>query len=420
MQTKLRLGMLALVSAVTTISACGGGGGGSSSGDSNSRSTSGPITAFGSVYVNGRRYATDNADVYIEDELADEFELRVGMMVTIEEDDNGDAATVSYDDNLEGIVSATDFANNSLDVMGQSVSITNETIFESDVATIADITDIQPGDIVEISGYSSGEGIISATRIEVQADDLASYLATHPEGIEVKGVVQNHSPSTSEFDLGSLRVNYADAVLSDFAAGIENDLYVEVKSVQDIVANVLIASEVEQEGDGTLEQEGDADDEYEFSGIIMAINGDTLTVNSQDVSLTIETEFDPGVRESLAVGDEVEVEGVFDEAGNLVALAVEREEDETNHVELKDTIASIISSDINIGTITLSDGRVVLINNDTIMHDTRDIGVVAETRFNLADLAGGDYVEIYATDNGDGTYTALRLEREDPIDIQTL
>ena len=420
MNRKLSVGTLVVASAFMTMSACGGGSGSGTNDTSASSTTTGPITAFGSVYVNGSRYETGGVDVYIEDELADESELRVGMMVTIERDENGDALTISHDDDLEGLVTATDTANGTLDIMGQTVTITTETIFESEVAGITDVSMIQIGNIVEVSGYSSGMGAISATRIEVESDNLANYLATHSDGIEVKGVVMNHSPADSEFDLGNMTVNYAGAVLEDLDAGIDNGIYVEVKSVQGLVNNILIASVIELEDDGTIEHEGEANEEYEFSGLIMAINGDTITVNGEVVTLTSETEFDDVTRDSLAVGDEVEVEGVFDDAGNLIAHSIEREESESDRIEMSGTIASVTSTDINIGSITLEDGNIILVNNDTLMHDSRDVGMVAETRFNLSDLASGDYIEIYVTDNGDGTFTAVRLEREDIPEVALL
>ncbi len=419
MNIKLRFGVITVFSSFMTISACGGGGDSGSADTTTSRSTTGPITAFGSVYVNGNRYDTDNADIYIEDEVADESDLRTGMMVTVVEDDNGHAASISHDDDLEGIVTAVDVAASTIDVMGYTVTVTNETIFESDVASITDVTMIQPGHIIEVSGYSSGMGAITATRIEVEALDLASYLADHDEGIEVKGVVMNHSESTSEFDIGTMTVNYADAILSDLPNGIDNDIYVEVKSTLGLDDNnVLIASKVEQEDDGSIGHEGYEDDEYEFSGIIMAIGADTITVNSEVVMITDETEIENDGQGPLAVGDEVEVEAYFDDNGNLIAHEIEREESESEHVEFHDTIDTIVSSDTNIGTITLMDGTMIMVNNDTLMHDSRDNDMVADTHFNLSDLMSGDYIEVYAIDNGDGTYTAVKIEREDMVMAQ--
>jgi len=415
MDMKLRFGVVAIFSSFMTLSACGGGGGGSSDASaSNSRSTTGPITAFGSVYVNGNRYVTDNADVYIEDELADESDLRVGMMVTVVEDSNGDAASVSFNDDLEGIVTRVDTAAGTIDVMGQTVTVTNETIFESDVASITNPSQIQAGNIIEVSGYSSGTGAILATRIEVKAVDLASYLSTNPEGIEVKGVVMGHSAAASEFNLGSMTVDYSGAVLSDLPAGIDNGIYVEVKSTQGLdAADRLIAARVEREGDGSIEHEGDENEEYEFSGIIMAVGADTITVNSQVVTITEDTEIENDGQGPLAVGDEVEIEAYFDNNGDLIATEIEREEADSSQLELMGTIDTITSTDTNIGTITMVDGTVILVNNDTLMHDSQDQGVMPDIRFNLSDLMSGDYIEVYATDNGDGSYTAVKIERDD-------
>ena len=408
MEKKLKFGVVALVSAYMTLSACGGGSGSGSSG-STQRSATGPITAFGSVYVNGTRYNTDNADVYIEDSLASESDLRVGMMVTVVEDSNGDAASVSFDDDLEGIV--TGVGAGTIEVMGQTVTVNSETIFESDVDTITDPTMIAVGNIIEVSGYSAGTGDITATRIEVKAENMDSYTGE----LEVKGVVVSHSAGTQKFNLGSMIVDYSSADLSDLPNGISDGLYVEVKSSAGLVGGELIASRIEQESDGSVDHDGDENEEYEFTGLIMAIGADTITVNGEVVTITADTEFEDGAgMESLMVGDEVEVEAYFDADGNLIAKEIEREEDEGNRSEFTGTIASIVSSDTNIGTITLEDGTVIKVNNDTVMHDSQDQGDnVAELHFNLTDLMVGDFIEVYASDNGDGTYTAVKIERDD-------
>jgi len=76
-------------------------------------------------------------------------------------------------------------------------------------------------------------------------------------------------------------------------------------------------------------------------------------------------------------------------------------------------VASVTSSAPNVGTVTLQDGTVILVNEETLMHDSRDEGMMADTNFNLQDLAAGDYVEVHMFDNGDGTFTATKLERDD-------
>ena len=408
-----RYGSISALAAMLTLAACGGGGGDSST-DTTSQSATGPITSFGSIYVNGIEYDTDAADIYIEDELADESDLRVGMVVTIHKDNSGGAASVHFDDDIEGIVLANNFAaNGTLDIMGQTVTVTNETIFESKVAGVVDAATIAVGNVVEVSGYSTGTGAVTATRLEVKAVDLASYLAGHPEGIELKGVVEGHTPASSTFSIGNLTIDYTGADLSDVGGAISNGMYVEVKSTQGLNgAGHLVASEVELEDDGEIGHHGEEDDEYELYGKVMAMDGDTITVNHQVVLITDETEFDDGVRSDLAIGTMVEVEGHFDAAGNLVAEEIEFEENEDTN-EVNGTVDTVVTSAPNVGTVTLTDGTVIKVNEMTIMHDSQDEGMTPDTNFNLADLMSGDYVEVHMFSNDDGTFTATKLERDD-------
>ena len=404
----------ATMSALVSLVACGGG---SSSGSAqNESTTSGPITSFGSIYVNGVEYETSGADIYIEDELASEDDLRAGMMVTIIEDANGDAASVHHDDDLEGIVNANNIpagqTTGTMDVMGQTVTVTAETLFESDVAAITDAGMIATGNIIEVSGHSTGTGLVTATRIEVKDVDLATYLLTHVEGVELKGVVEGHVAGTSTFSIGSMMIDYSGAVLSDLPAGISDGIYVEVKSIEGIVGGNLIASKVEREDDGSIDHDGAEDDEYEIHGLVMEMSADTITVDSQVVTITAETEYSDGVRADIVVGVMVEVEGYFNAAGDLIAKQIELEDQEAT-TEMTGAVALVTSSAPNVGSITLQDGTVILVNEETLMHDSRDEGMMADTRFNLQDLAVDDYVEVHIFDNGDGTFTATKLERDD-------
>jgi len=380
--------------------------------------SSGPITAFGSIYVNGVEFETDAAAIYVEDELSDESVLRVGMMVDIIEDGNGNALEVHHDDDLEGIV----FINNitaglttgTMDIMGQIVTADENTIFSSDVDTIISIDAIVAGNIVEVSGHSTGTGSITATRLEVKAIDLASYLSEHPEGIEVKGLVTGHVAADQIFSIGSLTVNYGGAELDDLPTGISDNIYVEVKSIEGInISNQLVASKVELEDGGSIDLEGDDGDEYELKGEINAISISSITVNGHLFLITIDTVFEDGSLSDLAVGDIVEVEAYFNSTGELIAKEIEPEDDAIS-TEISGSVASVQVDGNNLGTITLVDASIILVNNETIMVDEQDDGMMPNLLFNLTDIAANDYLEIHVTSNDDGTFTAVKIEREDP------
>ena len=401
------------------LAACGGGGSGDSGGDSDSsnNSTSGTITSFGSIYVNGTRYDTSNAEIYIEDQQASESDLRVGMMVRVDMDGNGNAESVHHDDDVEGLVFSNNIASGqktgTMEVMGYTVSISNNTIFESKVTGITSVDQVAAGNIIEVSGYSTGMGNVSATRVEVKAADLATYLISHPEGIEAKGIVTAHSAATQLFNIGSMVVNYSGAQLDNLPNGVSDNLFVEVKSVQGMNAsNQLVASKVELEDHESYGHHGDDGDEYEVSGLVSAVTASSVVVNGQTFGINNQTEFDDGTLANLVVGAFVEIEAYFDSQGNLIAEEIEFE-DHNGSIEIKDTVVSVVINNNNDGTLNMTGGAIILVTNTTIMHDDRDNGVTPDKFFNLSDVAIGDYLEVYVVDNGDGTFTATKIERED-------
>jgi hypothetical protein len=73
--------------------------------------SSGAVEGFGSIFVNGVEFETSEAEFEIEGEFGLEDDLREGMVVKVEGsfDDNGvdgSATQVTYDDDLEGPISA--------------------------------------------------------------------------------------------------------------------------------------------------------------------------------------------------------------------------------------------------------------------------------------------------------------------------
>jgi len=388
------------------LSACGGN---SNPATANTTSaTTGPITAFGSLYVNSVEYNTDNANIYFEDKLASESALKVGMIVTIQKTSNNQASSVYYSDEVKGIVITNNIPSGSttgeLDVMGQKVTVNDGTIFESYVTGITDVSMIQQGNVVEVSGYSSGKGLITATRLEVKSE---KFIAGTDE-LEVKGIVGNYDGVNFTFNIGNLEIYYKDAVLEYLPNGIKDGLYVEAKSTNGLNASMqLIASKVELKNQGSKGYHGDEDEEYEVRGLIMEISDTSLTVNGQVIKINDITEFSDADRSMFVVGTLVEVEGRFNANKELVAKKVEFEDSHYgNSTELKGTVATINATDTNIGKITLDDGiTIIIVNNNTVMYG----GLL-----NLKDLKSGDYIEVKAVANGDNpvTYTALKIKRK--------
>src|SRR5215471_2699564 len=149
------------------LSGCSGGGGGESSTPPATTSTpastttavvsSGPITRFGSVVLNGIEFDTTQAEIRVEDQIVREDELRIGMRVTVEgvRDSNGvsRATRVVFRKNVEGLIDRLDVVNNTLVVLGQTVLVDSVTVME-DRASSSTLTlsALAAGQCVEVSG----------------------------------------------------------------------------------------------------------------------------------------------------------------------------------------------------------------------------------------------------------------------------
>ena len=380
----------AMLSALIGLTGCSDG---SSTSGSETANVTGRITGFGSVYVNGVRYDTNGADITVDGVSSLETDLAVGMLVTIDgtsNGSNGSATSITFNDLVEGVVTQT-VAGGGLVVMGYTISTDAHTNLDG----LTDIANLAVGDVVEISGYPDGAGGILATYIEQKG----AYVSGNE--IEVKGVVTNLDTTGMTFDIGTMTVDYSSA--SSVVAGLANGDYVEVKGNSAPAGGTFTASIVEAEDYGIS---GDSGDELEFEGLItdIASNGSTISINDQ--AITVPAGFDLS---SYAVGDLVEVE-VTVNGTDLVLHEIEDEDydsDDANKIEIEATVSA---TDTTANTLTVL-GLTISVNpSTTIMIDN---SATPEHQFNLGSIVvGTDVVEVYAIPDGNGGYTATKVERE--------
>jgi len=419
---------LTAIAMALALAGCGGGGGASDGVTSTSGTSIGTITGFGSIFVNGIEYETPNsADINLDNEDGDSSDLRVGMVVTVTGSVNDDGMTgvadsVEYDDELEGIVISNSIApgarTGKLDIMGQQVMVTATTVFESNVGGIISVDQIATGNVVEVSGFADGTGNIEATRIEVKAATLSEYLASH-DAIEVKGMINDLDTVAFTFELGELTVDYSGASLPQ--DGLTNDMYVEVKSTSgiDVGTGNLIASEVELEDDGKYGYEGDEGEQLEIKGTISSdFDGLSFQINGTTVLVVDATEFEHIKAVDLLKGTRIEAEGEFNAEGELVAdeiKALDEDEHENDVDEIEGMVASVVLDGMNTGTITMMDGNVIHVTNETIMEDDRNEGIMPDEQFNLSGIGNSDYIEAYVYPDPDelGNWVAIKITRED-------
>ena len=398
-----------VVAVSLALAACGGSG---SLTAGSSTTTQGVITGFGSVFVNGVEYDTGNSTtIDMEGVDSPESALKVGMLVTLQGAVNADGKTgiataIKYANQMEGVVNANTVAANgtgTLTVMGETVNVTPDTIFESKVAGITSPNLIQLGNIAEVSGYASSTGVVTATRIEVKAAALAAG-----EVIELKGTISGLDTANKSFMLGSVTVDYSGVTPADLPnVALADDQYVEVKTTTTYVSTGnLIAASIELTDDGVKGHDGQEGEDLEVKGMVTAdFTNSKFELNGRSVTVDANTEFDHGDTTQLLTGTKVKVETHFDANGNLVADSVEFKQ--ASELEFAGTLEAV---DTTAGTVTIM-GQVFYVDNNTVMLDDSDAAV---RFFKLSDLsvASSDHLEMNAyLDSTTGHLIATKLER---------
>ena len=407
---------LTAIAATLILAACGGsGGGGSASAGLSSgklTTTQGVITGFGSVFVNGVEYFIgNNTAINVNGVDKPESELQVGMLVTLEGTVSaggkiGTATTIRYCDLMQGVVTANAVGSDgtgTLTVMGQTVTITADTVFNSQVTGVTSPQLIQVGNVVEVSGYASKTGDVTATRIEVKAASQAPGTV-----IEVKGIISNLDLNKQTFTLGGLTVDYSHLSSADLPnVALADGLYVEVKSTTLFDGTgPLIASKIELEDDGFKGHDGHEGEGIEVKGLVTAdfANGQ-FELNGRTVMIDDSTRIENGTTAQLVKGTPVKVHAHYDANGNLVADKIDFKN--ASKIELEGTLEAV---DLDAGTITVL-GQVIYVDSNTIMLDKSKDAV---RYFSLADLnpQNGDHLEVKAyLDSATGHLVATKLER---------
>jgi hypothetical protein len=398
--------------AILSTAGCGGGGGDSggvtpppppppppTGGITRTGVTVGPITGFGSVIVNGTSYNTANATFTKDGQPATQDDFSVGQVVLVKGsiDDDGTDATadsVEFDDAVEGPVSSVNDALNQIVVLGQTVQLTATTSIDDNCpGTLADLLGVPA---VEVSGLADANGVIEATRIDCRD-------ATWDGVMEVNGIVSGLNAGGQRFMINGLEVDYSGAAVDDFpvAGIINNGDPVEAKGTT-LNGNTLVATRVEYKGNRFADDDGDY---AEIEGFITRFSSATdFDVSGLPVTTTGSTTYEGGTAADLGLNLKVEVEGVFNASGVLVAAKVDIKS--STAVRVVGNLDSVTGNTLVILGIT--------VNTDPLTTRFEDKSDADVDPLRVANLNTTDYVEIRGQELPVGEITAMIVERDDP------
>ena len=408
--TFLRTIVLLVVTAVG-IASCGGGGGGLASfspspggggGIGGSGITSsGEITSFGSIFVNGIEFDTDTAEIEVNGERVDEDALGLGMVVLVEGTINEDGRTgvaerVVFDGAVRGPVESASISEDgnalTLRVLGIAVVVDRRTAVVAGTA----FEDIQENDLVEVSGFADTDGVLRATRLE-----RIEAFVPNESAIDRQGNVDNLDGTT--FTLGDLTVDAATADLTALPGGsLAANQPVLVSGT--LVGTTITAETIEPTTD--LRTVLPADEQLVVQGLVSDLAGNNrFTVNAIPVDAG-NANFEL-TSDALRNGLLVQVTGTWNGETLIAETVSSREGDILVAASIGDIDAGNDTVELDI----LQRGLAVTVTSLTLIED----GTGQTTRPTLDALRAGDYVVVEANARGDAL-AALRISRSRPRD----
>ncbi|WP_150910535.1 DUF5666 domain-containing protein [Marinobacter halotolerans] len=415
-----RLSLSAL--SVGLLSACGGEAGGNfqvvDGGIRGTGSSVGPVSGFGSVFVNGIRFSTDgilNRAVNSDDGIFNEGDLDEGMILRVNgewrQNGEGTASELEYDDTLRGPISVIEAWNEAsqtavISILGLNVNIDRQTVIKG-----KPVTDFTDNDVVRVSGWRLPNGDFRASLVRVQ-EGVAR--APDPENeIELEGAIRNFIVAPCSFEIGTVTVQCDQSVqFENFnRADLADGVFVEVEG-RLLVGGQFAAEEIRQ--DDRRRYRRATEDDIQFTGpVIDAFDGSSFTINGITVNVTSDTEFDDGLAPSdLVPGLLIEVEGDYQPDGSVNADEIELRE---ANAEVDGPIEGAV--DRQAGTFRVG-GVLAQITPLTILEDDDD-GFQTSREMLLDALGNGLDVKVEGIEreeNGNIFLEAVKIEIDDEQD----
>lgn len=227
---------------------CGTGGSDFAGGGTGGTGIStGSISGFGSVVMNGVHYRTDNNTKKLLNGKKDDSGrmdsniFAIGMIVSVRHwTGDNNALEIEYRRNLMGpVATKIPGADNVLEILGLNVVVDEPAKFDS----------LQPGDVVEVSGFADNAGRLRATYIVSVPPPMPPPF----QAFDVKGFVSESS--STGFLLGPLpdgsgmtvAVSYDAAAMAGLSGGLDNGIFVQVTTADTApVAGSITATWIER------------------------------------------------------------------------------------------------------------------------------------------------------------------------------
>ncbi len=370
------LGARALVAVLGVASIVAGCGGGVGEGGTGNGYTQGTISGFGSIFVNGVRFDDSGASVQDADGGGrSRDDLKLGMTVEVESgaidsaSASATAARIRFGSELLGPVAAVDLAGASFTLLGQTVQVAANTVFEDGLAGLAALA---TGQFVEVYASFDPATGYRATRVERKSSE--------PSAFRLRGIVAGLDKGSQRFTIGGAQFDYSGA--TGVPTNLDNGSYVRLTIEKAAAGTTSWKVTAFAAGTRALPDS----DEAHLRGFVTAFtSASAFSVNGLPVDAS-RASVSGG---SVALGVKVDVEGPV-RGGVVQATKVQlRTESDDEHEEFQ-LIGSITSVDAANQTFLLRGVTVSYAGNPRVDDGT------------LADLKAGRNVEVRGELSSDG------------------
>ena len=258
-------------------------------------------------------------------------------------------------------------------------------------------SDLQAGNRVEVRASQQADGSFLASRIKLEDGDDDGEVeikgvieALGPDSLMVNTIVFAVDSSTNVFDHNNNPISFTDLQVGGF---------VEVKANRRADGS-LLAMRIKQEDDHN------GGDEIEFTATIDTIFNDTVVVGgiafiTDANTVILDNNRLPITFADLQIGMLVEIRGIRQADGSVLATNIKVEDFFNDEVEVKSVIDSL-----GVDWLAVA-GHIFFVDDSTVVLDN------ANQPITFADLMVGQIVEVRADLRPDGTLLATRIHIED-------
>ena len=310
------------------------------------------------------------------------------------------AAVPGGDIEAEGPIQA--LGASSVTVSGQTFAVTAQTDIHDGDDNPLTFGDLAVGLVVEVEGHTAPDGTLVADEIEVEDEDGPGDGDDDGE-VEAEGLVTARTDSS--LTVGGLTFGVTAATVIEADGPVTFDdivvgLRVEVEG-RLLAGNALVATKIKVD-----EEEGEEEGDIEVEGLITFLRGDSLGVAGRTFTLTpatvvVDDDDRPVPRDTLAVGQRVEVYGRYLADGSLTATRIELEDYDDGEIELTGVIEALAPSGLTVA------GTAFAVTSETVVLDDDHLPIP------FSALVLGQTVEVRGVSTGAGGLVATHIKTED-------